>query len=439
MSNYNKYKKHHINWSDVGVYINLSHEEFKRKYCELKNTRSETQETTLVSAYIYETTYSLKHEYDLFQLYLSENGRYVVYQTNWFDENKSTRDKHINSAKYINDEFKKQYNVSLREAYGYTPYQYKNCIPRELHFVNPVYLSTVDNVKRLYVSSIDACSQYPSNIRGRLPDFHTAVTVEGTVKPTEEYPFAFYINSGLLAEYDQYDTHDWLKHPLRNKLFYTNEAKQDSIRKHKYDADKIITLEQKLEYLEHPERDVTVLMRSSEYELTDVYTELYKKRQQDDETYKLVLNSSIGSFHTRKYECYKLAHIVAVVLGRSNNKMIKMIQDIGVLNVVQVCVDGVIYTGDTKHGGDVKQLGLFKQEVTGGRCIITGENQYIITYCENNEIKYKTRHAGYNVNKETGEKLDDNYTPSSITEVFSWVRVDPLQQLKETFTERERL
>ena len=171
-------------------------------------------------------------------------------------------------------------------------------------------------------SSIDGCSQYPAHICGRLPDAHTAVRYEGTVKPNEEYPVAFYINSGHCAEYGVFDTHDWVNHRLFDRLF---------VFKDEYKGNILVHLAQKP--LTNPNTDCTILCKRSKYHLGDIYQELYDKRKENEE-FKNAMNKSIGYMATCTYKSYQLAHIRAIIIGRANAKMLKICDQVGIRSII---------------------------------------------------------------------------------------------------------
>jgi hypothetical protein len=277
--------------------------------------------------------------------------------------------------KILNAKFKEINGVTTRKAFGYCqrPIIHK-CVPKQFYYIDNSYSG-----KLLHnVSKADYTSHYPANIYGRLPTWHGHKVLDGTVKPTEEYPFAFYINSGHIAELDTFDTHDWLDHPLNFCLFGEN-----------------------FDYTP-PEHDITILCKASSYTFDDTYQYFFDRRKSnayisDGITAKNVLNSTIGYMHLKDVDNKKnrLDHIAAVVIARSNQKMLGAIDNVGLHNVLMAVVDSIIYKGNWEIGTEEKCLGELHQEIVGADFIMRGTNQYM--FFRDGELIEK-KHGGFNKN-----------------------------------------
>ena len=369
------------------------------------------------------TNYTKKSSYDdgswyarirgnLLTVYFKENEEYKLYTSDIKDNNKNGDEGHTGTKaiQQVDKMFFEKYGVNLKDAFGVCPLDVKlMCSPKQLYYTNSRFTTKQDSTeKSIYlscVSSVDFSSHYPSNTRGKLPDYKTARMLNGTVKPTEEYPFAMYLKSGHLAEYGAFDTHDWVNHPLFENLF---EFEDD------YKGERLVQYAHKP--LLNPNEDITILMKPSEYELGWLYEELYKKRN-DDPIYKLAMNASIGRMACANYIDYRLAHIRAFVIARSNCKMLKEAEKIGLRSIVQLCVDGAIYLGSDIYGEDIKYLGNLHQEYTGVEARFRAMNQYI--FKQDGKI-IKSKHGGFNRCYD-GSDIDN---PTCLEDIDKWYKFE---------------
>lgn len=396
MSNMIFHKIHYINWKYEARKVRLTASEMKEKLAEVMSTRTKTETKTKRAEYT-EHTYGLQKHGDYCELYLVENNEYIIYSTNMFDDKKNENSEYTRPDKLFDYKFREMNNnTSLRVAFGFAHKDIKRCIPRQFYFINKRYCN---NIYR--ASAIDASSQYPSGCLGRLPDYHTAKPMRGRVKPTDEYPFAFYA-SGHCAEKDVFDTHDWLSSPLFPYLF---------------------RLDQKEDYPFTPLKDedeLTILMKPSEYTMDSTWNYFYANKKscaKDTVEYdeaKLIMNKTIGCWHRKdkakkrimSYEdhgSYQLAHIVAIAIARGNQKILNMAEKIGLQYILHICVDGIIYLGDRKFGIDESLLGQFAQEFIGADFMMKDINVYCARQ-NNHCIKFK--HGGFDLYE--GSEIDEN-------------------------------
>lgn len=347
--------------------------------------------------------------------------------TNGLDNSKNIPDKDgnynkgSNAIKLVSDYFKKTTGSTFKKAFSTVEEDFKRCIPKQLSYFNKIYFDT-----EMRASSIDGCSQYPANMCGRLPDAHTAKKVKGTVAPTEEYPFAFYIKSGHIAEYNNFDTHDWLIDNLKLLKILFRITPFVVKNKQRINNWPIRLIED--------DEDETILMKASKYELTNTYQHFYNIKEtydHDSEEYdeaKMVMNASIGQFHKVDYAEYKYAHLVAVAIARANNKMLEKVKVIGLENIIQICVDGILYVGD-ELGVNQKQLGVFKQEFTNCRMKISNYNKYIVLYNDGTIAKFKRG----NCNKTVDGKDITEDEVKDLDSQYNWISVDPLKEIRENY------
>ena len=383
----------YINWKKESNVIRLSQEDFSNKYNELVNTRKLIIYTTIRYLYTNEDVFSIKVSSNYRIMYLKENDKYIRYSTNEFDNTKNDQEEYQGSKAIVQfiSKFKELKDTTLYKAFGTVEEEFKRCVPKQFYYINNDYLH-----KEVIASSIDGCSQYPSNMCGRLPDSHTMITINGRVEPNEEYPFAFY-KSGHVAEYRVFDTHNWRFSPYFDQLF-------------RFVKDwPILNL--------RDSEEVTYLMKASDYQLNDVWEYFYNRRKTDQNA-KLVMNSAIGMMHTEKYKSYKYAHLVAIAIARGNQKILNMCERIGNKNILHICVDGIIYLGDKIFGVDYKGLGVFNQEFNNCNFLMSSMNKYIAMK-DGNCIKAK--HGNCNVNI-----IPDNEI-KKLTDQYKWIFINPLE------------
>lgn len=422
MSSYKEFehKLHYIYWAKEREFKIVSNEELATKITEIKKTRSQIAYSTKRELFD-ENTFALRKIGDILALYYWDQ-KYYVYSTDTFDDSNNEEEVRGSEAiRLVINKFKELNNVSFKKAFNTVDEKFKRCIPKQISFVNQNFKG-----KALKMSSIDICSSFPANIRGKLPDAHTAVGSPGLHKPTKEYPFAFYINSGHFAEYcddleTAIDTHDWCGLQYAVYLFRSSKELWN-----------FTPCKDEDEY--------TVLMKASDYELTDVYNYFYNiKENYDHESKeykdaKLVMNASIGMLHQQAYKNYKYAHIAAVAIARANHQLIKMIEKIEYNNIVQVQVDGILYRG-LAYGTNNRDLGSFHQEFENCLGKLTSLGKYIIMQ-DNKVIKAKWQ--GCNFNRKTLSKIiiDDI---KSLDDQYNWTRINNLEEyLNETVNSKTK-
>lgn len=405
------------NWNRDATKYNLKREEFNEFFKSLDTNkyvkdRRKTRKLPWLEigsgAWKYENTQTYE------TIYLFKDHRIYIYSTNKLDDSKNNNQialpgNHLDggceatgtkAVKLVKDKFKENTGTTLLKAFGTVNEEYKICVPKQFYY-NEINKKTI--IKN--ISAIDFCSMFPSNMCGKLPDSHTAIEVEGYVKPNEEYEFAFYLDTGHVAIYNEFDSHDWLKYNFCDEVF-------------RYGREK---------FVQHPYKQdtKTILMKASKYELTSIYEEAYKLRDVDSNM-KLITNASIGKFHTKEYKTNKYAHLASVCIARANNKMIHLATIIGRKNIIQICVDGIIYKGNIKYGKDVKALGDLHQEVLNADICYAGMNKYIIT--ENNiVVKYKHGTCNYNTD---GSKIEDN-TVTCFDDIDRWVKINSESKIRD--------
>lgn len=347
-----------------------------------------------------EETYALDQHGDYYELYYFHDGRYYIISSNDKDESKNSKKRILRPDKVFDRKFTELNDFSLRRAFGFVPKEFKRCIPKQFYYINPLYVG-----KKLKASSIDVSSQYPSGCYGKMPNYHTARTVEGEVEPTEEYPFAFYVESGTLAIYKELDTREWMSSRYFTWLYRIGKGED-------------------YPFVPSPKNPRTVLMKASQYTMDSTWDYFYRKKmslEKDTEEYdeaKLVMNGTIGCWHRKDraqkrimdYDdggSFQLAHLVAVAIARGNQKILNKMKEIGENRIIHVVVDGIIYGGKTNYSDvgdeDRHSIGKFHLDFLDCDFMMLGMNLYA---AEKDGEPVKFRHAGMDLLD--GKKIDDS-------------------------------
>lgn len=362
----------YINWNKESTTQTVKIDIGDEKYQWLKKNGVEAKSMTKREDWLEENTYKfVRNGYWRSLTFFSDNSynRWVWHSG---DDSRNTgiyTNPGTHAAKAVNEKFQERTGKTLRGAFGYTEDDtLRACVPKQFYYIKDRLCNTVLS----NVSKADMSSHYPANITGSLPDIRTAIRVEGEVDPSAEYPFAFYIGSGHCAEYKRFDTREWANHEIAYSLL--NEANERSIqgRKFKYYVPRY---KEKTQY--------TLLCKPSKYTLTDEMQFFYNKKNLDnDPTAKMVMNAFIGFCHPKAdRQSYRLYHLAAICIGRANQLMIETAEKIGVENVLQLVVDGIIYIDEdaqiTTYSKAEKQLGRLILENYKEQFKMIGTNQYM--------------------------------------------------------------
>lgn len=385
----------YIYWKKEAILEKIDNKKFNEIKDKLKEEGTKISYSTIRDNYK-DNYYSIRRKYNNLTIYLYKDNQYYLYYTNSLDDSKNERKKAYGyeGLKMVKQKFQEDYNMSFKKAFGYVEEEFKTCVPKIFSYSRANCYNKI-----IKTSSVDFSSHWPYNVGGILPDAHKMLKFEGTVAPTEEYPFAFYLNSGHVAEYNRFDSHNWLNSTLRDAMFRHSRKKEDFPQNELLD----------------PEKDITILMKASEYELGKYYEYFYDLREEDPDA-KLYANASLGYMHRKNYDRYKMAHIVAIVLGRAQSETIKAMNEIGECYVVHAVVDGFIYRGSLQLGEDEKRFGNLHQEWIGLDTKIKATNAYIVM---NKDKCIKVKHGGYECYKDGTEITKE--TVKDFNDFDNWI------------------
>jgi len=373
-----EYKKEkYINFKDA-IISKLNKHELEEKLQWLEENNYEFIKHTTIRGKMGKNTYSMTYNDHLIKLTVFDGTNYYWFSTNYHDDAKNVETP--NSFKTFKNLFKKRTGMKMTAAFGKTQQAFKLYCPKPLYYISPLW------EKCSWIKGVckeDYSSHYPASALGILPDSTEQISLDQYVKPNEEYEFAFYPDTGHIAIYNEFDSHDYISYVK------TYSAKVSTKYKTKYEgADK------------H-----TILMKRSQYNLVEeimFYYNIKTSSNKDSEEYhnaKMFLLKFIGSMeqvNSKLYASHPYAHIAAVIKWRANIKMFNTIKNIGFRNVVQVCVDGIIHVGEPV-GSNNTGIGELITETTNAKFIQRGINQYILKGDNFREIK----HTGLDVNIES--------------------------------------
>lgn len=275
---------------------------------------------------------------------------------------------------------------TLGEIFGGLPrvyHQYRTCVPSPINWAHPYYCLERGKVAENCVKA-DICSAYGTEASKTLPDCHPnkIQVLDGLVEPTEEYPFAFYLQSGHMAIWQEGDTFQ-----LNQSAYVTNDHTKPVF----------------------PFEERTLLMPVADGNLRDVFEELYEGRK-DNPDNKSIMNMTIGMFHRKKsrLDSENLWPLAAVIKFRCNKRIIdtcEMLKFMGhtpiLINTDSIMWRGSITPGMEEMFSDEKKLGNFTYEYKDCRAVMRSSKIYQIQDKETGETI--TRWSGSHTKKYTSQ------------------------------------
>ena len=369
-----------------------NHEEFNKILDTVKDKYTKISKTTIRNK-IPPKSFSLCYYENTqrFSLFVYEDNKHIKQYVTAVKDAKNENKQSVSPMKLISKDFKERTNKSLIEAFGAVKQDFKVCVPSPITYRSPLF-PLYKEIK--HVNYEDYSSHYPACANKLLPDANTAVKVNKYAKPDEEYRFCFYPETGHIAVYDEFDTHDY----IRAIKIYGASDKNRAF---------------KTDYMGH--ETYTIKMKASKEKIVELeaYYDRKNRFNKDTEEYKtakLVLNKFLGMFEQNSIVCYKqypLAHLAAVIKWRANVTTLELIKRIGPENVIQACVDGIIHIGKVQ-GTNIKKLGNLITEEIDAKFIQRGINQYIIFGKETHVC-----HQGLDINTDSKNIKDWEASPKT--------------------------
>lgn len=373
--------------------------------------------------FIYKDCYWFKGQSTLFDIYVVEwketkdiKGRHTGYDCvpqrfyiRTTNPNLLTETSGGEVIKYIERKFKELYEMTLKEAFGYST-DLRMCIPEPLNETTRTKKVSPDVLYPFY--KIDASSAYAFEASKPLPTMVGHKEVAGYVEPTAEFPFAFYPKEKKLAAYGE---------------FNTNEKR---------------------------EAEKTILCAAAAQSLAPIFNELYSLKENatndlEKQFYKDIMNFFVGMLHyvprygradrdagkipegykyrdpvpptDPRYDatCPRFAALASVIKERCNQRMLRLrdeIETIGYNEVWLINTDAVGWVGDDMPHlyTTKKELGNLILEHKKAQAIVLGSKKYQIK----DEKGVETKWAGVPVNATRAMEFGDiRYDPTKCQEV----------------------
>lgn len=325
--------------------------------------------------------------------------QYYIFYT-YLDAEKANRPEKAGSAGFnaVNEKFIDLYGITLRDAFGEVENrngitEFDKCVNSVKYAIYLKEMAKGYKLSRLYKADIS--SAWPYAICDDLPDLARAKHINGRVAPSEEYPIAYYIKSGHIAEYGKYDTHTWKK----NQWYGAIEAQSKQNFKPRANHTKWETFADISD-----DEEITVLVPHSKYSLRQVIEDMYATKEDKTDIfrsrwYKAMLNSFIGFMRSNQYnKQHYMGHISALAYARATFRMISMADTLvkeGNLPIY-FAIDSIIWMGkQSALTSKDKSLGAFVEEAADANGIIVTHGQYCL---EANGRILLERHQGITTN-----------------------------------------
>ena len=377
--------KTRVNWQRDSELVHLTHKEFNEAVDWYKaNGTLVLSSKTRVLDWMEEGNYCIDNDYKNQPTIFAVRGGKLVRLTSSFDEDKNKRRNEgvkggTFAYNFINKQMKERKGVSLISAFGRVDKTWKQLVPAPLLWQNPDYKN--DIVHNVFKADVSSAFPYMGTLP--LPDAHkkSVKYISGRVPPNEEYPFAFYPKSKNIAVLGEFDTHDYVNYYVKDdRCIYQNIA---------------------------PQLDDTVLMKASPYTLKDIMEDLYNGRKEKPDN-KIIMNSFFGYLQSTKLwkGDLNMAHVTAVVITRSNHRMLKYTQEMienGGMPVL-VMTDSIVWRGTVfNEFTKEKSLGAFVLEYEMADLAYCKYGQYAISDPKTGEFLV-VKHQGID-EQVTEEKL----------------------------------
>lgn len=368
------FRRKYVYFKKEAINKKVNQHDFKDKLDELISADYKQIHKTTLRKYWKPNTFSLAKDDHKLSLCYYDGKSYYYYSTNYKDDSKNKDTG--NPMPQFKKAFKARTSKSLIEVFGKSEHGMKICVPKFIDYKSIYY---ANNQWYKGVNKEDFSSHFPSQCMGILPTANDMLEIDEYRKPDADYPFAFYPESGHIAIYNEFDTHDY------KAMRYFEGSGKD--RKFQPDYNK--------------KESKTILMKAAEYTIAPEIQAAYDRKNaavkgtQEYKDNKLFLLKFIGQFEQNNkmfYDSLPFAHIAAVVKWRANIKMMNLIKKIGPEHIIQICVDGVIHDG-RPQGVKEKKLGNLITEYENARFIQRGFNQYIIT----DGVKEDRIHSGLDI------------------------------------------
>lgn len=407
----------YIDWSkDADHEILLTKEEWNVKIKEVKATRKKTKYKTIGNFFL-RGNYFIEERRGYVCLYIYENKRWCIYKARDAACKPNTKIDTKDVAIQWSSKFRELNGMSENKAFGMVKgITCRKFIPSACVFATDNML--IRNTKLKNVHKADIKSAYAWAMSKPLPDTKSRIIKPGHVEPTEEYPFAFYPDSGHSAVYNEYDTRNF------NSRFYPQYA---------------------YENVPHEE---TWLFKASEYSYKSTVDYFFKLKEESDgedrQRYKNYLvvptgmmrpkiHDSKGNLLPNADKIYGLYLQAAVILGRVVNRVITIAENLTAERniVLSIATDSIIWIGkDSDYAVSTNNLGDFHKEFTNAEMVIKTTNNYLI---KDDTGVYQYKHMGRIDRKHNNfdEYIADEEENKEIIELLQYNRTSNLFEINK--------
>ncbi len=273
---------------------------------------------------------------------------------------------------------------SIGEIFGGLPldyHKYRTCVPSPINWASGVYTDYKGSIAENCVKA-DICSAYGTEASKTLPDCRISLgkVINGRAKPTKELPFAFYLESGHMAIWNEGDTFELNESPY---ITYNHTV------------------------FCSPDKDRTLLLPAAKYSLAEIFEDLYEGRK-DNPDNKMIMNATIGMLHRKKITNKEdnLWPVAAVIKYRCNKRIVDTCEWLKERDQYPILIntDSILWEGEWKDEfyeifTNEKKLGNFTLEYKKCRATIRSSKIYQVEDTKTSEVI--TRWSGAHSRKYT--------------------------------------
>ncbi len=391
----------YIDWNKTPK-VQLTKKEYDDKLDQLREIGKEVSgyKTVLADFMSYKITWRHDRKYKDDYIYVKdENNNLIRYW--WRVNGNEGKPGGCFAYNLLNKQFKEKNDLTLRTAFGCIDDKTQWDNWKKMQLPAPMYFNNrLAQINFEHVYKADISSAYPYQATKPLPDAHTAVHYDHYVKPTEEYPFAFYMNSHHIEIYNELKTNRIMMSDMYYKISQWKQENNTST-KHNFDS---------------CEQEHTILMKASEHSLKDLMQRLYDNRN-DDPLAKQISVSFFGMLQSIKEDCQRnfMPHVSAVIYARHWDYMSKIYNEIISKgnSVMQIQTDSFVWIG--------KPIDSAKQE----KCLGGLHSEY-----EN--CRFRQNSLGNYVFEKDGKFFGFKHQGKAVPEQFELSKLEDIDNVIDT-------
>lgn len=278
------------------------------------------------------------------------------------------------------DEREDSFEISGKDAFVYLQpwhniykglpgqyHQYRICSPCPIDWCNDTYTEKLLSE----INKADISSAYGYQLTNpSLPDLLNYQIVDDFVEPSEEWPFAFYLDSNSMAVYQEGSSLDW-----ENNRFATSASKNIQFK---------------------VKNNRTMLFKGKDYGLKEIISKMYLERDIHPEN-KSYMNLLVGFLDQKDYYKGQIVGwpIRAAIIFRCNQKILSICDDLldHLCMPVLINTDSVSWTGKYNPSVNTKYLGSFTTEYINCEMIIRSVKCYQIKSGDKTLTRYSGPHT----------------------------------------------